>query len=146
MLLKALIATLVVGSSSLALTATADAAPAPVHGVLTEQHVECAPTVPEWTVLSAHDHMVDKTTNIRIGSWNRYSELKLVTNGRNTIDRVRIRFANGSEQYVKLDNTLDRRNPSLTIPLQGGARQIKDVNLALAHGNGGNLSSHGACT
>ncbi len=127
MLIKALIATLVVSSSVLALTTTADAAP--VHGVLTAQHVDCAPTVSAWTMLSANDHLGSRGTEVRVDSWSRYSDLKLVANGRNKIDRVNIRFENGAEQRVKLDDMLDARNPSLTIPLQGGARQIKSIEV-----------------
>ena len=138
MLLKALIATLVVSSSALALTATANAAPAPVHRLLTAQHVECAPTVSEWTVLSAKDRLTNQRADIRVGSWNRYNELKLVTEGKNTIERVVITFANGKQQRAYPYDKLDTRNPSLTIPLQGGERQIKDIQV---FGVGGQHSS-----
>ncbi|HEY5922512.1 MAG TPA: hypothetical protein VIV11_12610 [Kofleriaceae bacterium] len=85
-------------------------------------------------VLLANDTRVTGWSNISVASTNRmFTKLELKANsGRTDIDRVMITFGNGQRQVVSLRGRGDgllNGNKSLTIDLEGGARNIKSVLL-----------------
>jgi len=145
--IKALITTLVLGSSSLALAAPAYPAvrdhrlPAPI---VTEPAPLPAPVVNAqfhagaiWhkpiarPVLLANDTRVNGRANINVAQTRTYTKLTLESQrGRTDIERVLIVFGNGQRQLVDLRGKQNGKlsgNQSLTIDLEGGARYIKSV-------------------
>ena len=155
MKIKALIATLVLGSSSVALADSYGPtvrdhrkpilqplpAPAPAP---TPAPVQVAPVQYPYAVgwmrhvvrpmLLANDTRVAGRALINVSAGTRtFSKLELkAQNGRTDIQRVLITFANGQRQIVTLNGRRDgivNQNKSLTIDLNGGARHIKSVML-----------------
>jgi len=144
MKIHALVTALVLGSSSLALAApatyTAPAvrdhrrpaplpapAPAPAYG-----HVWHKPV--QRPVLLANNTRVDGRALIQVSASTRmFTKLELkAQQGRTNIDRVLITFGNGKRQVVTLTGKqqgIINANKSLTIDLDGGARNIKSVTL-----------------
>lgn len=155
MKIKALITTLVLGSSSIALAAPTYAPPA-APTVRDHRHMPApapAPVAPRlgfgWQkpfarpVLLANDKRVNGWSSINVAQGTRmFTKLQLkAQNGRTDLDRVLITFGNGQRQVVQLAGKRDgivTANKSLTIDLNGGARQIKSVMLI---GNSGRRAS-----
>ena len=135
MKIHALVTALVLGSSSLALAAPGYTAPA------ARDHRQPAPVYAYgWhepvlrPVLLANDTRLDGRALINVSSAMRmFTRLELkAQNGRTNIERVLITFANGQRQYVPLTGKQQgilRANKSVTIDLDGGARNIKSVML-----------------
>jgi hypothetical protein len=60
-----------------------------------------------------------------LGSVNR---LRLQnTAGESSISQVAIRFVDGQTQVIRVDQKLDRWNPSIALDLDGSSRQIEDI-------------------
>jgi hypothetical protein len=154
--LKALITTLVLGSSSVASVAVAHPvnAPidAPVNAPIVRDHrapaaEDCGPvhTRPapiyqpashrsRWVTLGSVDDVVDGAVSFRVGRFSRggqqFRALKLSSEaGKSLIQRVLIRFANGRTQVVEVNEYLNASNPSITIDLDGRARSIAKVTV-----------------
>lgn len=148
MKIKALITTLVLGSSSLALAAPAYQAPYAAPAV--RDHRQPAPlpaprpAPPQYgfgwqkpvarPVLLANDTRVNGRSNIKVAQSARmFTKLEIkAQNGRTDLDRVLITFGNGQTQTVQLAGKLNgvlNAKKSLTIDLNGGARNIKSVML-----------------
>lgn len=151
--IKALITTLVLGSSSLAFADHYEGsyAPAPATAPAVRDHRMLPPTpapapvqaqgygyergwhkpVALQPVLLADNTRVAGRALIQVPAYDRaFTKLELKSNsGRTSIDRVLIVFGNGQRQSVRLDSTLSGKNGTLTIDLNGGARQIKSVML-----------------
>lgn len=153
--LKALITTFVLGSSSVASSAVAmahpvAAPPAPVYQP-TAQPIYSRPMPPQyapgyeptvyqpayhhhraaWTTLGGVDRIVDGAMAFRVGRFGeQFSTLRLQSDaGKSLIHRVLIRFADGRTQVVELNQYLNASNPTITIDLEGRARQIAKVTV-----------------
>ena len=133
--IKALITTLVLGSSSLAF---ADPSvrdhrmlpPTPAPAVVQAQGYGWHRPVAQPVLLADNTRLAGRALIQVPASDRAFSKLKLESNsGRTSIDRVLIVFGNGQRQSVKLDSTLSGKNGSLTIDLNGGARNIKSIVL-----------------
>ena len=147
MKIKALITTIVLGSSSLALAAPAYQTP--VAAPTVRDHRMPAPVpapAPQYgyghgwqkpvarPVLLANDTRVNGRSNISVSQTTRtFTKLELkAQSGRTDLDRVLITFGNGQRQIVQLNGKLSGNltaNKSLTIDLDGGARYIKSITL-----------------
>jgi hypothetical protein len=152
MSLKALIATLVIGSSSVALAAPVvrdhrtDYAPTIDHRNAIDinasadirfQHaqrpVRPMPPVyvaPTWVTL-ANDMQVNGRTSIKVAPTARqFTKLELrAEKGNTSIDKVMIVFGNGRSQVVDLKTKLGKRDGSVSIDLTGNARSIERIVL-----------------
>ncbi len=157
MQIKALIATLVLGSSSVALAApevrdhrthTTVVAPAPVAPIaqpsvtVTPARFDRTqvkpvppswrrPPVKTWTTL-ANDAKIDGRMVIDLGAYNRqFSRLALRSDGKGKtkIDRVMIIFGNGQRQTVELDAKLNKSSNNVSIDLKGDTRNIDKIVL-----------------
>ncbi len=149
MKIKALITTLVLGSSSLALAAPVYQAPYTAPTVRDHRPPAPAPVpapapAPQYgygwqkpvarPVVLANDTRVNGRSSIKVAPSTRmFTKLELkAQNGRTDLDRVLITFGNGQTQLVQLAGKLSgilSANKSLTIDLNGGARNIKSVTL-----------------
>jgi hypothetical protein len=75
-------------------------------------------------------------------SFGRFSMLKLQTSaGKSFIHQVRIQFANGRTQLVKLDRYLNASSPKIAIDLDGDwARSIRNVTVVGRNARGSAFS------
>ena len=155
MSLKALIATLILGSSSVALAAPQvrdHRTPTPV--VVTpkrpvvagqfEAHFDrndirpvrpiYTPPAPALTwVTLANDASINGRTQINVAKGTRAFtklELRADGNGRASIDKVTIVYGNGQRQVVNLDARLTKKSPSVLIDLAGEQRFITKIVLS----------------
>jgi hypothetical protein len=164
--LKALITTLVIGSSSIALagptvrdhrtpaptvTTTSAAAQLQFRGDirLADGRMQRRPApAPAYTrpltwVSLADNAQVNGRALINVARTQRqFTKLSIRAegNGRTSIDQVMIEFGNGKRQVVKLDAKLSvKKQPSLTIDLAGDSRKIQRIVL-VGKSNGRNAS------
>jgi len=143
--IKTLIATLVLGTSSVALADSHVGPEVRDHrddaAVVIDHRVEApapAPAYdrdawkhrgPSWSTLSTNDQLVNGRTMIRLGG-KTLGTLKLqATSGRTTVSQVIVKFANGRSQIVPLNQVIGNGNPSLTIDLNGGLRQVQSIQV-----------------
>ena len=155
--LKALITTLVLGSSSVAMahpvpapivrehrapiaddywTVPANPAPVyqPMHRPMPPQPApvyEPAFHRSSWVTLASVNRIVDGRMSFRVGpAGERFSTLMLQNQaGKALISRVLIQFANGRTQVVEVNQYLNAANPTITIDLEGRARKIAKVTV-----------------
>ena len=67
---------------------------------------------------------------IRVRDPNTFTQLRVqVASGAARIDRVIVRFADGSSQVAELDRVLDDRNDLVELPLDGNNRRIAQVTV-----------------
>lgn len=158
MSLKALITTLVIGSSSVALAAptvrdhrTTDYSPTIDHRNAIDIHASAdirfqqrqrpvrpmppvyTPPVyvaPTWVTL-ANDMQVNGRTSIKVAPTERqFTKLELrAEQGNTSIDKVMIVFGNGRSQVVDLKTKLGKRDSRVSIDLNGNARSIERIVL-----------------
>lgn len=150
MKINALIATLVLGSSSIALadhaptvrdhrTPIARPLPAPIAQPAPVTQVTPMPYQgsfglrwqrPARPLLLANDTHLAGRALIQVPSSARaFTNLELRSNnGRTSIDRVLITFGNGQRQFLSLNKVVNGKN-TVTIDLPGGSRNIKSVML-----------------
>ena len=149
--LKALITTFVLGSSSVAMAHPVSAPvyqptaqpiyrrPMPPQYAPGYQPTVYQPTVYEpyhhhrasWTTLGAVNQIADGAMAFRVGRFGeQFSTLKLQSDaGKSLIQRVMIRFADGRTQVVEVNQYLNASNPTITIDLDGRARQVAKVTV-----------------
>jgi hypothetical protein len=128
MKIKATIVALVLGSSSVAVAAPAfeqayehRTLPALGFGFLSHVVEKPAPMV-----LANDTHLAGRTT-INVATSRPFNKLELrASDGRSTIDRVLIQFANGRTRTVKLNRIVDGKK-AITIDLPGDSRLIKRI-------------------
>ncbi len=141
MKIKALITTLVLGSSSVALAAPAvrDHRP-PAGAVLAQAHVQPAPwnrpaPRPMYPVTLASAQKLSGREVIRVSPSQRaFTKLELRSNtGRTKLDKVMITFANGRTQLIDC-NKLLTGSERFSIDLKGNARNIKSIVLVGSSG------------
>lgn len=146
MKIKALITTLVLGSSSVALAAPSvrDHRP-PAGAVLAQAHVQPArgwnrPAPRPIPVTLASAQKVSGREVIRVAPSQRaFSKLELRANaGRTKLDKVMITFANGRTQLVDC-NKLLTGGERFSIDLKGNARNIKSIVLVGSSGRRASL-------
>lgn len=130
MTIKALVATLVLGSSSIALAAPG----APVvrdhrtHTVRYQQPVTIAPQPVTWVTLASDQRVFGRTVIEVAPSARPFTKLSLrAEDGRTRIQTVTIVFGNGAKQTVTLDTRLSRATPSVQIDLAGNTRRIDQI-------------------
>jgi hypothetical protein len=99
---------------------------------------------PTWVALSASLQLGRSgQDSIDVNDRNTFTQLRLqTTGGIARIDRVIIRFADGSDQVADLDRLLDRRGELLEIPLDGNNRRI-DCITVIGDGDRGTLQLYG---
>jgi hypothetical protein len=144
-LAKATLATLVLGSSSLALAAPAPAVQTTevrthsAGGYTTTTVVAQADAAPAWhgvpkppvyrpvTLASSVRLGPDGRTAINVGSQGRFDTLQLTSAaGKTFIKQVVVQFDNGQSQTVGLRRTIDGRD-TLTVDLAGSHRAIRRI-------------------
>ena len=148
MMLKALITTLILGSSSAAMARPVAPIYQPTQPAPTYRHYEPAPVYrtpayrtpayrtpayrSSWVTLGSVNHIADGEMSFWMGRTmnDRFSTLKLKSSaGKSLIQRVLIQFANGRTQTVDVNQYLNASNPTITIDLQGRERAISKVTV-----------------
>jgi hypothetical protein len=143
MKIKALITTLVLGSSSLALAAPAYTAPAvrdhrtlpapPAHVVQARAGFRWQRPVVKTQLLANNTHIAGRSVISVAQGTRAFTKLELKANsGRTNIERVLIVYGNGRTQVVNMTarkSGIVNANKSLTIDLEGNARFIKSITL-----------------
>lgn len=147
MKLMALLTTLLLGSSSVAMARPAyhpTPAPAPSKAPVVRDHrapiYHPAPIYrpaprpaprPAWVMLGQVDRATSGATSFQVGrSHKSFTTVKLQrTAGKSLVRRVQIQFANGRTQTVDLNQYLTASNPSITIDLAGHTRSIAKVTV-----------------
>lgn len=117
--LKALITTIILGTSAAAFAA-------PAHPQEMTQQWRRQPT---WTTLATDAKIKGTVEYIKVGKQaGRFDQLKLESlSGKTQIKLVQINFANGGSQLVRLNTQLSRSNQTATINLDGQNRQISGI-------------------
>jgi hypothetical protein len=137
MSLKALIATLVLGSSSLALAAPVvrdhRALPAPAQ-LRVQSRVDARwfrPLPMTRTILADDVKLTGPRTNIALSNAKAYTGLELSSDGRGkvSVDRVVVHFGNGTTQIVNLNATVSPKTAPISIDLTGNARFITRIDV-----------------
>ncbi|HVK86319.1 MAG TPA: hypothetical protein VM513_19500 [Kofleriaceae bacterium] len=129
--IKALITTLVLGTSSLAMadstvayktTASAvrdhrnEVRPMPAHAMYR------LPNRAAWVALSTPTMLHEGRNAIKLATPSRYSQLRLqATAGRSYISSVIVRFADGTRQEIAVNKALDARSPMLNLSISSRA-------------------------
>lgn len=142
--IKALITTIVLGSTSIAAAAPTvrdhrthstqiDARAKIDMGngrVFTRPQIRPLPQPLTWVTL-ANNAQVNGRAAIRVPqSARKFTKLELrADQGRTSIDKVMIVFGNGRTQVVDLDAKLTKNKPSVSIDLAGNTRQIERIVL-----------------
>jgi hypothetical protein len=135
MMLKALITTLVLGTSSVAMArpVAPNYQPTPVYQPYRPAPVYRAPAHrSSWVTLGSVNHIANGEMSFWMGRTmnERFSTLKLKSGaGKSLIQRVLIQFANGRTQTVDVNQYLNASNPTITIDLQGRERAISKVTV-----------------
>jgi hypothetical protein len=143
MSLKALITTLVIGSSSVALAAPTVGPTVRDHRNALDYHTTAGiqfqgpparpvrpirPAPLTWVTL-ANNMQVAGRTSIKVAPTARqFTRLELrAQQGNTSIDKVTIVFGNGRSQVVDLNRKLSKRDSTLSIDLKGNARSIDRI-------------------
>lgn len=122
--IAALVTTLVLGASSVALAAPE----APYVRDHRAPYTQFRPQLPSWTLLSTNASLARGRDRISVSTPARFSKLKLeASRGSMFIDKIVITFANGERQVVNLDRRISARTGATTIDLDGRARQISKI-------------------
>ncbi len=147
MKLTALITTLVLGSSSVAMARPAAPIvrdhrppvqyPAPVYQPAPQPAPIYRPAPDyrrphhrSWVTLGGINYQIDGEMQFRGRYGQRFSTLKLQTaGGKALIYRVLVQFQNGRTQVVELNQYLRASNPTITIDLKGQERAIAKVTV-----------------
>jgi hypothetical protein len=153
--IKMLVATLVLGSSAAAFaapTATViQSRPvAPTATIVVNAAPVVATVMPardwqnkQWKQLVASTKVSGRDT-IYLGGRGRYDQLKLQSLGGSTsLTKLQIKFADGTSETVRLNNTLDRASGELGISL-GGEHKIASITLVGSSNRRGALEILGA--
>lgn len=94
---------------------------------------------PTWVALAPSLQLARGRTSIEVRDRGTFTQLRLQTAGGVAwIDRVIVRFADGSHQVAELDRTLDRRGELVEIALDGNNRRIDRITVI------GDGNRHGA--
>jgi hypothetical protein len=138
--IKAIVTTLVLGSSSLALAAPTVRdhrvdAPAyqptyqPTYQATNEAQFRPAPRPMIRPVVLANNARVQGRDVIRVNHTRAFTKLELRSqSGRTQLDKVLITFGNGQSQVIDCNTTLNG-SESFSIDLAGNARNIKKIVL-----------------
>jgi hypothetical protein len=157
MSLKAIIATLVLGSSSVALAAPTvrdhrtpvqtrfavrSIAPAPAPGALAHFGLGAHRPRPQrltWVSLASNMAVSGRIVIDVSPAQRAFTKLELRAEGKGktSIDKVLIVYGNGRTQTVELDAKLTKRQPTLAIDLAGDSRTIDKIVL-VGRSNGRN--------
>ncbi|HUS29065.1 MAG TPA: hypothetical protein VMZ53_11160 [Kofleriaceae bacterium] len=124
MSLKAIITTLVLGSSSVALAAPS--APVPtLQPALWMRHVVETPK----PILLASSARINGRDIIKVNDLRPFTKLELRAKlGRTNVDKIVITFANGQTQTINCNRAL-HANQSFSIDLAGNQRNLKKIVL-----------------
>jgi hypothetical protein len=130
--IKAIVTTLILGSSSLALAAPTvrdHRAPAPAFQPTYQAPYRPAPRPMIRPVVLKNDARVQGRDVIRVNNTRAFTKLELRSqSGRTQLDKVLITFGNGQSQVIDCNKTLNG-NEAFSIDLAGNARNIKKIVL-----------------
>jgi len=83
---------------------------------------------PSWMVIASSSRLTRGRDVIAANT--KLSSLKLVAlNGTTTITNITIKFANGTSQKIRLDQTLAPSSQPISIALEGGRRNVTSIVL-----------------
>ena len=99
-----------------------------------------------WINLTQPSMIAHGFEQVSVGaSQGRFAELQLVADsGATYVNQVVVQFANGQYQTVALHQQLDGSNPTLTIDLDGGQRNIQRILVEGSSGYGARYSIRAA--
>lgn len=125
-MLKALVATLILGAST-----TAMAQRAPV--VTDDPPVIYRDTMPpsyraRWQALTSPIPLRSGATRIDVQDRRPFTQLRLQTrSGSTRVDRVVVRFENGGRQVVDVNRRINPNTPAVDIDLRGDRRRVDSI-------------------
>jgi hypothetical protein len=83
---------------------------------------------PSWVALNEPMQLRRGRDVIDVNMRGTFTQLRLqTTSGASQIDRVIVRFRDGSRQIAQLNRRLDVRSPMVELPLDGNNRQIDSI-------------------
>ena len=128
--IKAIVTTLILGSSSLALAApTVRDHRTPVAQPAYQAQFRPAPRPMIRPVVLKNDARVQGRDVIRVNNTRAFTKLELRSqSGRTQLDKVLITFGNGQSQVIDCNRTLNG-NETFSIDLAGNARNITKITL-----------------
>ena len=133
-MLNALVTSLVISASAGAYTAPCETPVATVPVAVKYAHATNYHPIKQWVDLSSKALQLDGQhyNYVHVGTQaGRFDVIKLQNlGGRNYVKEVVVDFVGGGSQVIKPVETLDARNPSLTIDLAGNHRQVQRVVVA----------------
>jgi hypothetical protein len=126
MSLKAIVASLILGTSSIALAAPN--APAFAPAVVRDHRMP--PRYQAWSYL-ASGQLVRGRDTIKINSLAKLDQLKLdlVGAGSMYVDKLVVTFGNGRSQTITLNKSLTQRSSSITVDLKGNDRKVTAITV-----------------
>lgn len=144
-MLKAIIATLVLGSASIA---AADVTSSTIyrndrhdtrydHRYDRDQSRFDRRYRPSWVALSSPLQLDRRWNSIDVNQRGTFTQLRLQsTSGMSKIDKVIVQFQNGQRQVVELDARLSPRNPMINVALEGNRRIDRVIVMGDSRRNG----------
>jgi hypothetical protein len=129
--IKALITTLVLGTSSIAMADT-NVAFKTTTSAVRDHRDEVTPMAspwlrhaayrPAWVALSTPTMLHEGRNAIKLATPSRYSQLRLqATAGRSYISSIIVRFADGTRQEIAVNQMIDARSPMLNLSISSRA-------------------------
>jgi hypothetical protein len=83
---------------------------------------------PSWVALNEPMQLRHGRDVIDVNTRGTFTQLRLqTTQGASQIDRVIIKFRDGSRQVAQINRRLDPRSPMVEVPLDGNNRQIDSI-------------------
>lgn len=139
-MLKAIIATLVLGASGAAIADPGPAVtvrgearwgePLPVQTYQRDHQRDYRPHWRNntWVALTSPLQLDRGRAMIDVNQRRAFQQLRLqTTNGMSFIDRVVVRFDNGERQVIDVNQRLSTRNPMINIDLEGRQRRVDRI-------------------
>jgi len=152
-MLKAIIATLVLGASGAAIadpgpgvTIRGEARWGQTQPVQTYQRDQHRPYVRNntWVALTTPLQLDRGRTTIDVTQRRPFTQLRLqTTNGASRVDRVIVQFENGARQVIAVNQRLSPRNPMVNIDLDGQQRRVDRITVMGDSRRGGSIQVFG---
>ncbi len=128
-MLKAIIATLVLGASSVAVAAPSITFRGEARWGQPDTRPAARWRNNTWVALTSPLQLDRGRTMIDVNQRRSFQQLRLqqTTHGMTHIDRVVVRFENGQQQVINVNQRLSTRNPMVNINLDGRQRRVDRI-------------------
>jgi hypothetical protein len=97
-----------------------------------------------WVALTSPVQLDRGRTTIDVNQRRAFQQLRLqTTNGMSSIDRVIVRFENGERQVINVNQRLSTRNPMINLDLDGRQRRVDRIVVMGDSRRGGSIQVFG---